>query len=270
MKPGALVAAVTASGILGGVVGALLVQGPSSHPAPAGTGAASVEAPARDEALGKEVADLRARIEEMQGAVAASSQDATKLRADLERERKASAAARTRLESLEKGEGRKDGGDVILPPGVEMGAVPLQLGKFAVEGGVAGSAINARLKKTLELMRKPEDERWTAIREALSLSSGQEDELKAAIKERDLAMRDLTKVETHEVTGPDGSTTTAMTVAHPDPEKVKDVHRKYDDRVNANLTADQAKKWRDDGYESAAGGGGAMVFTSVTTTLDDR
>ncbi len=77
------------------------------------------------------------------------------------------------------------------------------------------------------------------------------------------------QIQSHEVTGADGNATMAMSVSAPDPEKMKETRRKYDDRVNASLTPDQAKKWRDEGYESAAGGGGAMVFTSVETTIGE-
>lgn len=267
MKAGTLVAAVTVSGILGGIVGALLVQAPSAPPAPAVTGAPSTEASDRAESLSKEVADLRARLEEMQGSVTASAQDSSKLRMELDREHKAASLARSRLESLEMGGAGHAPGDLFHEGlAVEGGAVPIPLGRIAM--GATG--LSARMKKTLELMGKPEDERWAAIREALSLTDLQEQELKAALKERDLAMRDMTKIESHEVTGPDGNVSNVMRVSAPDPEKVRETRRKYDDRVNASLTADQSKKWKDEGYEAAAGGGGAMVFTSVTTDFGEK
>ncbi len=263
MKAGTLVASMTIAGILGGIAGALLVQGASPAPSAAGPAAPAPEAPDRSDALSKEVADLRARLEEMQSSVAATSRDASKLRMELERERKAAAPARSRGEGLESPGPGSLPGDVLHPPALtlEGGAVPIRLGRLA-----AGSAaLDARTKTMLDLLRKTEDERWTAIREALSLNDVQEAELKAALKERDTALRDLTKIEQHEVTGADGNTTMSMKVSHPDPEKAREVRTRYDDRVNASLNADQAKKWREDGYEAAAGGGGAMVITSVTS-----
>jgi hypothetical protein len=261
MKTGVLVAAMAATGVIGGVVGAIFAQGvcpAAPAPAPAVPPSDSPDAAARAESLSKEVAELRARLEEMQGAVTASDQETAKVRAEMEREKKAAAVARGRIEGMEKG---------ALPPGsieppiagaVEKGAVPIRLGRVAARGELPAS-----VKRTLELMSKTEEERWTAIRDALSLNTSQEEELKAAIKERDVAIRDMTKVETHDVAGPDGTTTTAMSVSHPDPEKMKDTMRRYDERVNGALTADQSKKWREEGYEAAAGGGGnAMVFSS--------
>ena len=255
MKSGTLVAAMTISGILGGIAGALLVQGSSTAAPASGPAAPAPEAPDRSEPLAKEVADLRARLEEMQSSVAATSQDSARMRMELDRERKAAALARPRLEGPERPE-------TVVHPGtfeLDRGALPLRL------AAAAGTRLDARAKKMFELLGKPEEERWKAIREDLSLNDLQEQELKAALKERDVAMRDLTKIEQHEVIGPDGTASIAMSVSPPDPEKAKEVRQKYDDRVNASLNADQAKKWREEGYEAAAGGGHSMMITSVTS-----
>jgi hypothetical protein len=256
MKAGVLVAAMVGTGILGGVVGSLLAGGPSS-PAPAATPEAG-PAP-RDENLAKEVADLRALLEEMQASSATAHQDSARLRADLDRERKASADARARIESLEGG--GHHGARPLLPGQVETGAIPLRLGRLGRDVG----ALSGKVGKTLELLQKPEAERWTAIREALGLSPAQEEDLKTAIKERDLALRDAMKVESREVTAPDGTTSTAMSVSTPDPEKMRENRRKYDEKVDATLTPEQAKRWREEGYETAAGAGSS---TTVVTAVE--
>ena len=56
----------------------------------------------------------------------------------------------------------------------------------------------------------------------------------------------------------------------PDVEKLREARKKYDDRVSAALTPDQSKKWREEGYESALGGGSRAVFASAITVEGDR
>jgi hypothetical protein len=251
MRTGVLVAALTASGVVGGLVAALLARGPSSPEAP-GAAAETPRETGSAEDLAREVDSLRARLDEMQSSVAASADRAERLRADLEAERKAAAETRTRLEGMEAARSAAPpvalGDRLGLLAGGEGNAV-----RFALPAGHAD-----RMAKVAELRQKNEDERWAAARDALSLTAGQEEELKAAIKERGEALRDALRVETKEAAG-EGE----VTVRVPDVEKMREARRRYDDRVNAALSQDQAKRWRDEGYEGALGGGGLQVTSAV-------
>ena len=205
MRTGTLVAALTMSGVLGGVAGALLVQGT------------------------------------------------------------AGAAVRERLAGLETA-GTRPALGRLFAAGGEPGSADAPV-QFATRIGDV-SALTDRLKRTMDLRQKPEEERWAAAREALGLTLSQEEELKTAIKERDQSMRDAMKVESREVKDADGNGTQAVTISMPDPEKMREARRKYDDRVGSALNQEQAKKWRDDGYEGALGGGMGMGILSTAVRMD--
>ena len=128
-------------------------------------------------------------------------------------------------------------------------------------GGKDGGAFAERFRRAQELRALSVDERWQKARDALGLTAVQEEDLKAAIKERDEAMRDAMKITTQD--GKDGGAG-QVTVALPDFEKVRDARKKYDDRVGQTLNAEQSKKWKEDGYEGALGGGGGpMIATAI-------
>jgi len=257
MRTGVLVAALTASGVVGGIAGALIAAGAGGAPPPASPAAdPSPRGSTSDADLAREVAALRARLDEMQASVATASEEASRLRGDLDTERKASAEARTRLETLETSK-------AALPPGVLLPADRLRLHGADGEAGAVRfadvSGMPERLRKVAELRLKTEEERWAAARDALSLTAGQEEELKAAIKERGEAMRDAIKVEPAQP-GSDGG---AVTVRMPDMEKIRESRKRYDERVGNALSKDQAKRWRDEGYEGALGGGGLTMTSAV-------
>ncbi|NUN52043.1 MAG: hypothetical protein HUU06_04530, partial [Planctomycetaceae bacterium] len=129
-------------------------------------------------------------------------------------------------------------------------------------------ALPERLRKSGELRRLPEEERWAKAREALGLTGYQEEELKAAIRERSEAMREATKVVASESTAEDGSSSRAVTIAMPDIGKMEEARKRYDDRVSQALNAEQRKSWREEGYEGALGGGGGASMSFVTTDVE--
>ena len=262
MRTGNLVFALTAAGVVGGVVGALLMGSGDAPPA-AGNPGPRVEAPSAAKApLSRGDLDaLRNRVEALEANLGAAQEETGRLRNDLAEARKAGEAAAGRLEALESS-ASAGGGD--RPTG--------QVGSFNLGNGeeiqllrarameLAGSAGSAeRFRKMRELRKLTEEERWAKTREALGLTPYQEDELKGALKERGEALREAMKT-TEVSTGGDGST--AIAIAMPDPEKMREARRTYDDRVANALNTEQAKKWRDEGYESAMGGGG-LVSTSI-------
>jgi hypothetical protein len=261
MRTGTLVAVLTASGIAGGIVGGLLVQGGSSPAAPhPGSPASSPAEPdPRDAALEKEVASLRARLDEMQASVGNAATESGRLRTELEKQKKAGSEARARLAGLEAG-GMPTGPLPVSFEGGRAFAVGQLRGTVV---GMDGQGLPERVKRAFELRQKPEEDRWAATREALGLSGGQEEDLKAAIKERDQAVKDTVKV-TGDLTGADGTGNTSITISTSDTDKVREARKAYDDKVSSTLTADQAKKWREDGYEDAFRGGGPLVITSTS------
>ena len=268
MRTGAMVVAMTMSGAIGGALGAILVQGIGSPAAPvSGGGASAASAATQDPALEKEFASLRARLDEMQASLNASVEESGKVRKDLDEGRKAAAAAQAKIAALEASGAARDAG-AAFPPGMpqvgwtEAGGTGL---RTALAGGVVG--LPESLRKSMELRQKSEEDRWTAAREALGLVPSQEEELKAAIKERSEAIRDaVLKMETRDLKGGDGNGT-QISFSMPDPEKMREAKRRYDDRVNATLNGEQAKKWREDGYEQALGAS-PMAFTMATFKTD--
>ncbi len=248
MRTGTLVAALTAAGLAGGIAGGLLVQAPVAAPEPA----------PRDAALDKEVAALKARLDEMQASVLGGAKEAQALRAELEKEKKATAEARNRLAGLEAGGPRGVPAQWLAESPHEFAAGRLW-GALLAEGG----NLPERVKKAMDLRNKSEEDRWAATRDGLGLSGGQEEDLKAAIKERDDAIGKSLKVLTDNTTG-DANNSTTVTVAMPDPEKMRDARKAYDDKVTSTLSADQAKKWREEGYEDSFRGGPNVVISSTT------
>jgi hypothetical protein len=262
MKAAALAAATGAAGVLGGVVGALLAGG-GGPAAPAAPAPAPAAADPAAEALAKEVASLRARLEEMQASVVHASAETTRLKEEVAAERKEAAArekaaAAGGLHHRLRGLRPVPGKDVSTPQLLEEGDASV-----FVMAGADGTGLPERFRKAMELRRKTEEERWAAAREALGLNATQEEELKAALKERNEASQGAMKITTTENVAPDGTKSTSMNLALPDPAKVEEARKRYDDRVAATLTQDQAKKWKDDGYEQAMGGGMGIARAAI-------
>jgi len=263
MQTGALVAALTGAGIVGGIAGALVAQGGPRdstgsrwEPVPGDAGPSRDPAPdlrGMDESVARELTALRARLDELQASVATASAETTRLQAELVKEREASAARAKRIETLESA------GAAAAAQGPAFGRAIRSLDgdTIRLEG-----ALSDRMKKSAELRALPEEERWSKAREALGLSGGQEEELKAAIKERAEAMRAAVVVENRADNANPGAGE-ALTVRMPDMEKIRDARTKYEERVNATLTPEQSKKWRDEGYESALGVRGGMLASAV-------
>ena len=262
MQTGALVAALTGAGIVGGIVGALVAQGTDRSVAATGPRAEVEPAPdlsGMDESVARELSALRARLDEMQASVATASAEAARLQAEVVKEREASAERAKRIEALETA----GAAAAAQGPALARSLRSLDGDAIRLEG-----AIGDRMKKSAELRALPEEERWTKARDALGLSGGQEEELKAAIKERAEAMRAAVVVENRgENAGPGAAE--GISVRVPDIEKIRDARTKYDERVHATLTPEQSKKWRDDGYEAALGVRGTM-FASAVVVEGDR
>ena len=258
MKTGTMVFALTAAGILGGVAGALLVggaNGPAPVSPPAAPAAERTPGP-QHEARSKEIQDLRNRIEALEAGLANAGTETARLKEDLATERKSSGEAKERLAALERApaagaEGRTYQGP---RPQVDLGGA-----SFAI-GGREGGALADRFRRAAELRALPADERWQKARDALGLTLAQEEDLKAAIRERDESVRDSMKITTQD--GKDGGSG-QVTVAMPDMEKIRDARKKYEDRVGQTLNAEQAKKWKDEGYEGAMGGGAGTLITTA-------
>jgi hypothetical protein len=272
MNTGTVVVAMLVSGAVGGAAGATLAFSLKA-PAEAAPGSTSRrEAPATEDRLAREVASLRARVEEMQAGVSASTEEAGRLRSDLEKERAAAAATREKIAVLESGAAANPaaasagpGGFVELPAGGDAALKTRAV--TALRGDMAG--LGERMKKVMDLRQKTEEERWAAAREALGLSIGQEEELKAALKERDQALKDGMRMETREIKGADGNATSTFSIGVPDPEKTREARKRLEERVNATLSPDQAKRWRDEGYEQALGAAGGGMAISVSTLRSD-
>ncbi len=268
MRTGTMVVALTLSGAIGGVLGALLVQGlagPASPPSE--VGGVSARAPAGGPDLEKEVASLRARLDEMQASVSASSEESAKVRHDLDEERKAAVSAREKIAALEASGAARDAG-APNPAGSPLVTWTNAEGGPGLRKALVGAmdGLPQRLRKAMELQQKTEEERWAAAREALGLVPSQEEELKAAIRERRDAMKDaMLKMEARDIKSADGNTQISFSV--PDPEKAAEARKRYDDRVNSTLNPDQSKKWREEGYEQALGAS-PMAFSMATIRAD--
>jgi hypothetical protein len=266
MRTGMLVFGMTASGILGGVVGALLAGASGTgakEPGTVATATSSVEpSAASPSSRDRDGGEIRDRLAALEGNLAASAAETTRLREALEAERKASASLREKVEAGGSGAGQFGG-----PGRLPFGGSPLE--------GEAGAALQSlslalpeRLRKSGELRRLPEEERWAKARSALGLTGYQEEELKAAIRERNEAMKEATKIVASESTSEDGSASHSVTIAMPDVGKMGEARKKYDDRVSQALNADQKKGWREEGYEGALGGGGGASFGFVTGDVE--
>jgi hypothetical protein len=268
MNTGTMVAAMTGAGIVGGVVGAMLGQGDARPETGRAAPSVTVGSGEPDEALAKEIASLRARLDEMQASVAAATAEATRIQGEVERERATAAEARKRIEAIETAN--------ATAAANAHGALAGRSFRLAGADGAGGEVLrftgagSEQMKKVQELRALPEDERWAKARDALGLSGGQEDELKAAIKERNEALRAAITVENRGADGGAPASGEAISVRAPDIEKLREARKKYDDRVSSALTPDQSKKWRDEGYEAALGGGSRSVIASAVVVEGDR
>ncbi len=123
------------------------------------------------------------------------------------------------------------------------------------------------LRKSFELRRLPEAERWQKARTDLGLNDTQVNELQAAVAERDQALKDALQLDRDETTGD-----TQLRVHRLDPSKAMEANAAYRRRVENTLNEDQRKSWRDDGFDSAFGNSssGAAVISIATTTTETR
>jgi hypothetical protein len=251
MRTGAFVAALTGAGLLGGIAGGMVASSGGGAAPPAAPGAPAA-APEGDEALRREVASLRARLEEMHGAVQASSQETARLRTEVEEQGRAVASTKERVSEME-----------AAPTRIQR-AEPLPVALAGKEGALVRlEGATQALQNSLEMLGKSEEERWAKAREALGLSAYQEEELKAAIKEKNEAMAEA--MRSMETARADGGGASRL---RPDIEKMRDSRKRYDDRVAAALTVDQQKKWRDEGHERSLGGGGGFAIRTTVITTD--
>jgi chromosome segregation ATPase len=259
MKTGATAVVALAAGIAGGVAAALVAEGggaPPSVPAPARSG--SEAAPVLPPTLARELEELRGRVDVAEASASRAALEVAAVRGELEEAKAALArveeAARQRLDRAPTPEGE-------LVPVAEHIA-------HAVEARLGGSTdLAERLRRVSDLRRRPVEERWASVKEALGLTATQVEELQAAVKERDEATRAAIQ-EARAARGDGGGRAVAV---RPDRAKLEEARRRYDERVGQALTADQAKRWREDGHEDALrGGGGAVVLEVVGTPAESK
>jgi hypothetical protein len=235
MKAAAVATVALAAGTVGGIVGAFLAPSPAAAPA---AGRPERAAPPDDSAaaLRREFEELRGRVDVAETAAGKAASEAAALRKELEDARAA----------LVRVEGRVNDAAAAAPIASEALSLSVaadRLRSLSLEG------MPERMRRTTELRAKPLEERWTAIRDALGITIAQQDELVAALAERDEALRAA-------LTGPrmaegDGGTTAVRV----DREKLAEVRKKYDDRVAQALSSEQLSRYRNDGYEDAVRGG---------------
>ncbi|MHC4924907.1 MAG: hypothetical protein ACYTG4_12680 [Planctomycetota bacterium] len=255
MRTGTLVFSLTAAGALGGVVGAFHVGG-DREPVKTDDPVPMARAAASSEASKGELDEMHARIEALEANLTANAREVTDLRGALEEEKAANKDLIARLDSVESSASNSPTART-LAPGAQFESPTIHF------GGVVGD----KWKKVRELRKlKTDEERWQKTREALGLTLQQETELKAALEERKKAMKDAFAAAKTETVG-DG---TSFTVSMPDPKAMKAARDNYEERVDSALNAEQAKKWRDDGYENAMGGGGGTSMSFMTIGGSDR
>lgn len=260
MRTGVLVFALTAAGAVGGIAAALLLQGGPTGPDPAPRAAPVPASPGADAETRRSLADLLNRVEGLEANLRMANEETARLRDALEVERKDGAAAREKLAALE--EAGAAAANAFPGRAFRLG----QPGEAQPQVALAALSGNLpeRFRRMQELRSLPEEERWQKAREALGLTLYQEEELKAASKEHAESHREAMKITTQETKSAYGTSTQAISIAMPDMEKMREARKRYDDRVSQALNAEQAKKWREEGYEGALGAGGGGFFSTAT------
>ncbi len=255
MRTGVLVATVTATGLAGGIAGALLsgAMAPPAIPGSART-ATSVAAP-REEAA-REVRDLPGRVQALEASLAGAGREVATLRESLAKAREETESLRARIDAFESAPADGSGG-------ARSRGLPLFEPGMAAEGDELKQRW-AAMRNRQELLRKTEEERWTAAREALGLTPQQEETLKSAIVAYQGAMKDA--VTTREVTDRTGQGVVSLSI--PDAERIRDARKAFDDGVGQALNAEQLRRWREEGYDGALRGGG--VGATVKRAIRDR
>ncbi len=267
MRTGGLVLALTVSGAIGGVLGALLVQASAPSPGPVERAAAPAEPDRGAERRAKEAADMRNRVEVLEANLGNAVAETARLRETLAAETKASGEARDRLASLEKDAAPGEAGWTEARSGRKF---DLGNGLRAEAAHVLVSGLGERFRKMNDLRALPLEDRWAKAREDLGLTTTQEEELKSAIKERDDGMLEVVRAALKEAQPADGAGAQLTKERFLDLEKTQENRRRYNDRVNQTLNVDQQKKWREEGYEGALGGGHGAQVTTVIRNDDGK
>lgn len=260
MRNGAVVAGLALAGLLGGAVGALLREPPppATNPGPSPASTASRSGGA-DAAL---LVRLQERVAALEGSLAEAGTETARLRARLDERAAAAASVEERLAAAEQraAEGNRERSGFI-PFGGESGGPAVATDVALSERTVELTRSVERLRGMAELARLTREERWEKARLDLGLTPHQEETLKEAI---DTWRKDLRgAMEDKEITNRDNDQ--VVRVRLPDPEKMKEARRSYDDRVTGLLNEEQAKKWKESGYGSSLGAPseGSTVSTAV-------
>jgi len=132
------------------------------------------------------------------------------------------------------------------------------------DGGLIGGLtdVNGHLKgltKSFELRRLPEEERWAKARDEVGLTRVQEDEIRAALAERDQAIEESMNVERDEDDG-----NTRISIRSMDFAKTSAANEAYRKRVDNTLNDNQKKSWRESGYDNAFGRGAMGSATVIS------
>jgi hypothetical protein len=224
------------AGATGGIAATLLLSGGDRAPDSVDSAPA---APSQGAEVAETVASLKKRMDELELKSSSNAMRATRLEKDVESiaelPRQQGVHFPTEEEWTKAAQGSlgiagKDG-KVFRAPVVRIGGI-----------GKAG-----------ELMGMNEDDLWAKLREELHLDSYQETELKQIRKDMKAEMRELFKVD-------EGHTPKF------DKKKFDEIRKRGDERVKNLLSADQYKKFKDEGYSSALGMGGNSFAISITST----
>jgi hypothetical protein len=142
-------------------------------------------------------------------------------------------------------ESARDGSHVTALPGKVV----------SLSGSTPGVLKLGGLGKGAELLTLPEEEKWTRIREDLSLDAWQEDELKRLAEENRQAAEKMFLPEG----GEEVDFPTAI-------GKLMEQRKKSTERVKNLLSDEQYEKFRDGGYGAAIGLGTTSVAVSYSST----
>jgi hypothetical protein len=126
----------------------------------------------------------------------------------------------------------------------------------------------------LRLRMMPEDKRWEQAKTDVGLNDAQVETLKAAVAERDAAMKEAFEVEEETTAGTEGRLDSTIRIRRLDPEKAASAQSNYRKRVNETLDENQRKSWREKGYDHAmgrhpGGGNGAVVLRASSIQIHD-
>jgi chromosome segregation ATPase len=205
---------------------------------PTATPPLAPDAPAGDDVPSRRaLAALLARVDALDANLAAARAEAASLKEGAGEVTARAAALSGRMEEMARREAL--GGEFTTWEGVGVD------GQRAVTE-VDNEARQARMRSVQALRRKSEAERWTAARDALGLTPQQEEQLQAALRARSEGLRDALT----EVAPGDGG----LALRAADPVKARAARATYDEALSAVLTAEQKRRWQEEGYEDALRG----------------